>query len=116
MNKKYYREFIRRLINQDPTEITITRKITTDDGFSGKIEEEITLEPQTVRIYNKKSQREIISDASITIASKMLKLLTMHDTDIQEGDTFAHDGKTIRVTFINGYFGICKQAELEVIG
>ena len=37
MNKKYYREFIRKLINQDPTEITIARKTVTDDGFGGKI-------------------------------------------------------------------------------
>lgn len=116
MNKKYYREFIRKLINQDPAEITITRKTVTDDGFGGKIEEEVTLEPQTVRIYNKKSQREIISDVSITVTSNMLKLLAMHDADIQKGDTFPHDGKTVRVTFINDYFGICKQAELEVIG
>lgn len=117
MNKKYYREFIRKLINQDPTEIAITRKTVTDDGFGGKIEEEVILEPQTVRIYNKKSQRETVSDAGVFYSrADVLKLLATYDADLKKDDTFIYNGYSLRIRHVEDYFSICQQAELEVIG
>jgi len=114
MNTRYYKKYIEKAIEQDPTIITIKRKIITDDGFGGKKEETIELEPQTIRIYNKKAQREIVSDTG-TIMGYTLKFLAKGGTDIQEGDTFTWQGKTLKVAFVNDYFGICKQGELEVI-
>ena len=48
-------------------------------------------------------------------SSSALKFLAKGGTDIQEGDTFTWQRKTLKVAFINDYFGICKQGELEVI-
>jgi len=118
MNTRYYKKYIEKAIEQDPTIIIIKRKIITDDGFGGKKEETIELEPQTIRIYNKKAQREIVSDTGTIMgynSSSALKFLAKGGTDIQEGDTFTWQGKTLKVAFINDYFGICKQGELEVI-
>ena len=114
----YYKKYIEKLINANPATITIKRKIITDDGFGGKKEETIELEPQTIRIYNKKAQREIVSDTGTIMSynlSSVLKLLAKGGTDSQEGDTFTWQGKTLKVAFINDYFSICKQGELEVI-
>lgn len=118
MNTRYYKKYIEKVINQDPSTITITRKTITDDGFGGKTEDTVTLEPQTVRIYNKKAQREVISDKGTTTAyysSTVLKFIAKGNADIKEGDTFKLGEKTLKVAFLDVYMDVCKQGELEVI-
>ena len=117
MNKKYYREYIKKLIAQVPTTITITRIIIGDDGYGGKVETPVKLGPQTVRIYNKKSQRETVSDAGVFYSgADVLKLLATYDADLKKGDTFIYNEYSLRIRHVEDYFSICQQAELEVIG
>jgi len=118
MNVKYYKKYVEKLINADPTDITIKRKTSTSDGYGGKIKTEETLDPQTVRIYNKKAQRELVNDSGIVTAyytSSMHKILAKTDADLKEGDTFAYQGKTFEITFLRSFEGICLQGELGII-
>lgn len=119
MNTRYYQKYIEKLINSNPITITATRKIATEDGYGGKTEEVITLEPQTVTFYNKKVQREVITDKGVTMSGVVpdaVKMLCRGDIDLKEGDNISCEGKSFRVAIIKEYGGICKQAELEVVG
>lgn len=118
MNNKYYKKYIEKLINANPASITIKRTQITDDGFGGKEEKTVTLEPQIVTFYDKKAQREVISDAGVTTAfyaSNTIKLLATGDTDIKEGDMFEYAGKLLKIAYVSDYEGVCNQVELEVI-
>lgn len=117
MNKRYYRKYIEKLITANPTNIIILRYIEKDDGFGGKIKDKIVLESQEVNIYERKSQREIVTDAGeITYSAVNIeKLLARYDADIKEGDVFEANNRRYRIKFIKNYLDICKQAELEVI-
>lgn len=118
MNNRYYRKYIEKMIEQNPTTIEIERIKVIDDGFDGEIKEVVKLEPQIVRLYNKKSQREIVADKGVTIgfmASNTEKLLARHDADIKEGDVFKVDNREYKVLLPKNYMDICVQAELEVI-
>lgn len=118
MEVKYYRKYVEKIIQADPTDIIITRIQRIPDGYDGWIEEEVTLPPQTVGIYNKKSHREHMDDSGTTIGylqSSVEKMLCKHDADVLEGDKFTAKGREYRVTFVNNYLDICKQVELEVI-
>ncbi len=115
---KYYRRYIEKAIQSNPTTIVIRRIQRIDDGYDGFIEEEIELDPQTVTFYNRKSQREIIQDKGQTIgylSSNTEKILCTHDTDIQDGDYFNANDREYRVIFVDNYLDICKQVELEVV-
>lgn len=114
MNIKYYKRYIEKLIDASPAEITITRKIKTDDGYGGKEISTVILPPQRVRFYNKKSIRENVEDKGVLLVSG-LKMLTPATADIKEDDMFASGGKTLRVAFLGEYMGVCYQAELEVV-
>lgn len=117
MNSKYYKKYIEKMIEQCPTTIEIERVQIIDDGFDGEIKERVKLEPQQVRIYNKKSQRGIVADKGAVIgymASNTEKLLARHDADIKEGDVFKVDNREYKVLLPKNYMDICVQAELEV--
>ena len=113
-DNKYYKRYIEKLINMKPANITIARKIETSDGYGGvtAIEEEIY---ETVTFYDKKARREVVSDYGTTYTGvSVTKILAMGNADIQEGDTFKHNGKDYKVSLVKNYFDICKQIELEV--
>jgi len=115
MNTRYYKKYIDKLINSNPANITLKRKIKTDDGYGGSIieEKEIT---ETVAFYEGKARREVLTDYGVTYAGvQVTKILARHDADIQEGDTFEYGGKKYKVLFVKDYMEICKQIELEVI-
>ena len=115
MNTRYYKKYIEKLINSNPANITIKRKIEIDDGYGGTIveEKEIT---ETVTFYERKARREVLTDYGVTYAGvQVTKILARADADIQEGDTFKHEGKTYKVLYVKPYMEICKQIELEVI-
>lgn len=117
--KAYYRRYIERLITANPTNITITRITKVDDGYGGEHEEAVIFPAQTVSIYNKRSVREVVQDAGQvagSYVSRVTKLLATADADLLEGDEFRHEGKLWSVSFVQDYRGICKQAELEVVG
>ncbi len=117
-NNRYYRRYIEKLIASNPATITITRTTKTDDGYGGSDEQEKTLCPQTVTIYNQKARREIANDSGITVAyalSSVEKLLATSSADIAEGDRFTFAGRKYQVLFVKNYMDICKQAELQVV-
>ncbi len=114
----YYRRYIEKLIAVNPTKITISRIVVTDDGYGGETQETVTVGPLTVGLYNKRVLRERVEDGGAVAGSYMsrsTKLLALSDADIQEGDEFAHAGKVWRVAFVQDYLGVCLQAELEVV-
>lgn len=115
MNTKYYKKYIEKLININPVEIIIKRKVNTPDGYNGTNSTTKKINA-TVTLYDKKGSRQIVTDEGISYTGVIVtKLLALNDTDIIEGDTFNVDNKTYKVSFIKSYMGICKQAELEVI-
>lgn len=115
MNTKYYKKYIEKLINSNPANITIKRKIKIDDGYGGTIIEEKEVN-ETVAFYETKARREVLTDYGVTYTGvQVTKILAKHDADIQEGDTFEYEGKKYKVLFVKDYMNICKQIELEVI-
>jgi len=111
----YYRKYIEKLINSNPANITIKRKIETDDGYGGTIVEETTVN-ETVTFYDRKARREVVNDYGTTYTGvSVTKILALHSADIQKHDTFKHDRYTYKVLFVKPYLDICKQIELEVI-
>ena len=111
----YYRKYIEKLINSNPANITIKRKIKTDDGYGGSIVIETEVN-ETVTFYERKARREVVNDSgSAYIGVSVTKILALFDSGIAEGETFIHEGKTYKVLFAKPYMDICKQIELEVI-
>lgn len=113
----YYKKYIEKLISFDPTTVNITRIEKTDDGYGGYTETIITI-TEIVTFYQKRSNRQMISDNGVSVgymATSIEKILTDFDADILEGDTFKANGREYKVLFVNSYIGICKQIELEVI-
>jgi hypothetical protein len=115
MNVKYYKKYIEKLINANPTTINIPRMEKTPDGYGGHIENPIDI-TETVTFYDKKSRREVVTDYGTTyVGVSVTKILAKGDADIIKGDSFIVNGTEFRVLFVDSYFDICKQIELEVI-
>lgn len=113
----YYKKYIEKLIESNPTTINITRIEKVDDGYNGYIEKPVEI-TETVTFYEKRSNRETVSESGVTIgymATSIEKILAKANTDIIEGDTFKANGREYKVLFVNQYLDICKQIELEVI-
>lgn len=112
----YYRRYVEKMIAANPMEIIIKRTVTTDDGFGGTTTEDVTLSAQTVTLYNRRALRASTSDAGVIVSGTETKLLAAWDADLWADDQFTHGGRTWRVLDPIDYLGICKQAELEVVG
>ena len=115
MNILYYKKYIEKLINSNPTEINIEREILTDDGFGGTT---VTVEKikEVVTFYDTKARREIVSDYGKSYTGiSITKILSNSSADIVKGDIFTVDGTEYQVLFVNSFKSICKQIELEVI-
>lgn len=111
----YYKKYIKKLINANPANITIKRKIKIDDGYGGSIVEEKEIN-ETVTFYERKARREVVTDYGTTyVGINITKILALFNADIIEGDTFTYEGKTYKVLFAKPYLDVCKQIELEVI-
>lgn len=113
----YYKTYIEKLINSNPTTIEITRIAKIDDGYGGHTTTENTHE-EVVSFYKRRSNRELISDSGVSVgftATSIEKILTKATADIIRGDKFLANDREYRVTFVNSYFDICKQIEVEVI-
>lgn len=113
----YYKKYIEKLIDSDSTIINITRIEKIPDGYNGYIEKPIEI-TENVTFYQKRSNRQTVNDFGVVIgymATSIEKILATGDADIKEGDTFKTNNREYRVLFVNSYFDICKQIELEVI-
>lgn len=116
-NRLYYKKHIEKLIDVNPTTIKITRIKRVDDGYGGYTEIETTHD-EVVTFYKKRSNRQTVNESGVVIgymATSIEKILAKGDADILEGDIFKANGREYRVLFVNSYFDICKQIELEVI-
>lgn len=115
MNNKYYKAYIKKLIEFNPTDISIERKIKEDDGFGGYTYTTVLIN-ERVTFYDKKARREVVTDYGVTYTGvSVTKILAKGNADIQKDDIFTVNGITYKVLFPNNYFDICKQIELEVI-
>jgi hypothetical protein len=115
MNIRYYKKYIEKLINSNPANITIKRKIEIDDGYGGSIIEE-KLISETVTFYERKARREVATDYGTTyVGVSVTKILAEGNADIVKDDRFTFNGTEYKVLFVKPYFDICKQIELEVI-
>ena len=113
----YYKKYIEKLINANPTTLTIKRITKVDDGYGGHTTTESTHD-ETVTFYQRRSNREFVSDSGVSVgwmATSIEKILAKATTDIVRGDKFIANDREYRVTFVQPYFDICKQIEVEVI-
>lgn len=115
MNTKYYKHYVQKLIDANPSVIKIRRFVDIPDGYGGHTEEEIEV-AETVTFYERNSRREVVSEYGTTYTGvSVSKILAHADADIEEGDEFKAHNKNYRVAFAKKYADICVQAELELI-
>lgn len=115
MNDLYYKKYIEKLINSNPSTISIKREIKTDDGFGGSIITSVNLE-EVVTLYDAKARREIVSDYGTSYTGiSITKVLAKGDSLIEKGDTFTLEGEKYKVLFIKAFKSICKQIEVELV-
>jgi hypothetical protein len=114
-NNKYYEAYIQKLINVNPVEITVNRKVSTPDGYGGNTSINQAQAAQTVGIFNQIERGGLIAVKGVVL-SKTLSILAPGDANLEESDTFAYGGKVVRVKDLKSYSDICKQGTLEEIG
>lgn len=115
MKNGYYKKYIKKLIDFNPTEITIKRITKVDDGFGGVTEtpNEVV---ETVAFYDSKGRREVISDYGKTYTGiSITKMLAEYDTEIYKDEKFTANGTEYKVFHVQPYLDVCKQIEVEVI-
>lgn len=111
----YYKRYIEKLINSNPTTIKIKRKVEIDDGFGGTIIEDIEV-TETVAFYDRKARREVLTDYGTTyIGVAVTKILAKGNADIVKNDKFIVNGTEYKALSVEPYKDICKQIELEVV-
>lgn len=116
MNSRYYKKYVEKLINDNPTEINIKREIEVDVGYG---EHDVIVEnvEEVVNFYDSKARREVLTDYGKTYTGiSITKILAKGDANIVHGDTFIVNDIEYQVFHIGDYREICKQIELEVIG
>ena len=114
----YYKKYINDMIAHNPTTITIKRTEEQDNGYGGTVSVDLPPFDLSVMIYKKRSNREIIDTSGMIVgyaAGGAWKLLASGDADIKRGDTFTADGTSFKVAFVNNFYDICKQVELEAV-
>ena len=115
MADKYYKRYIDKLINSNPTIIEISRYKKIDDGYGGNDNQDLEI-TEKVCFYEMKSRREVITDYGKTYTGvNVSKILAKGDADIIKGDLIKDATNEYKVLFVRGYKDICKQIELEVI-
>lgn len=115
MADRYYKKYIEKLINSNPSTINITRKVETDDGFGGVTTEDVEI-TETVTFYDRKSRREVVTNYGTSyVGVSVTKILAKGNADIRKDDRFTVAGVEYKVLFAKPFKDICKQIELEVI-
>lgn len=92
------RELTKRTIRQNPMQVVFTRRAQVPDGAGGWKEDDVTLEPQTVRLFLSSvlGRREVSKEGG-QLQFSQAGLLAEHDADIQRGDKFERDGRKYKV-------------------
>lgn len=115
MDNKYYEHYIKQLINTIPTQVTIKRVESADDGYGGRVESFINSEA-TVAFYDRKAKIEFFNDAGVGYTgASVTKILALGNADIKPGDHLSTVDNEYKVLFVREYFNICLQIEIEVI-
>lgn len=115
---EYYKRYISHIINLNPTVITINRSVEITNGYGGSTKSKLDPFDVKVLVYKKRSNKEIIDTSGKTLGNQVLntwKILSEGDADIERGDVFSIDGIEFKASFVNNYYDICKQIELEAI-
>lgn len=115
---EYYKRYISHIINLNPTVITINRSVEITNGYGGSTKSKLDPFDVKVLVYKKRSNKEIIDTSGRTLGNQVLntwKILSEGDADIERGDVFSIDGIEFKASFVNNYYDICKQIELEAI-
>lgn len=91
-----------KLINDNPSSITITRITRSDDGAGGFSEATSTIAAQTVRIYNKRTRTLNVENGGWN-SQRITKMIAKYDANIQKEsstylDTFSYGGITYKIT------------------
>lgn len=96
------RELTRRSIEQNPSQVSLTRMEKVPDGAGGWIENEVTLSGQTVRLFISSSpgSREV-STVGGQMQINQVGLLAEHDADVQKDDSFERDGRRYKVAKVD---------------
>lgn len=113
-HKAFYVKRIEEIIDKDSLNLSLERVLKQDDGYGGA--SLITsIVPVKARMYNNKGFNDISFVAGEVINSSSSKLLALASADIKRGDLFILENVKYRVKFVNSYFDICMQCDLEVI-
>lgn len=119
MNTLYYKKYIEKLINANPSRVTIIREEKVKNDYGGF--ETIRVEKEaTVTFYETKTRREAYYDAGPVFTGSAIasvtKILASNNTDIKKGDTVVTaEGNNYKVLMVHPYFDICKQIDTEVV-
>ena len=116
-NSFYYRKFIEDIIEKDKININIIRVTKEPDGYGGHTETEETIS-EGVRLYKSGAKRVVVNDMGVIIGHQgysQEKILALPEADIREGDTFTVGNRQYKVKYVQQYFNICKQIDLEVV-
>jgi hypothetical protein len=85
------------MIADNPSTITITRRTWVTSGGK-RTNSDVTLAPQTVRLYSKRAPAAYDADAGRWMRTREIKMLCSHNADVNahsnnSEDTFALGGK-----------------------
>ena len=96
------RELTRRSIDQNPSQVAFTRVGKIPDGAGGWIEDEVTLAPQTVRLFmsSNRGSRDV-SQVGGQMQINQAGLLALHNADIRKDDAFEQDGLRYKVAKVD---------------
>lgn len=91
-----------QFIDENPTDLVLTRNTKVPDGAGGSTTSPTDLDPQTVRVI---PQSRLVSVERRTTAGAVVKpdmnLICMPDADVQRGDTFTYNGLKMQVVWVS---------------
>lgn len=107
------REQTEAFIAENPYIVALVRNTKVSDGAGGWTTTPLALSPQVVRLV---PQSRLVSVERRTVGGEMTKpdmnMLATYDADVEVGDTFTWNGRTVEVVWIHatGYEKTCEVA------
>lgn len=90
-----------RFINENPTELVLTRMTKTDDGAGGYLSEPRDLEPQVVRVVQQRQPSNVERrNADGEVVRPTITLVCHPNTDVQRNDTFTWQGLLAEIVWV----------------
>lgn len=89
-------------IEQNPTDLVLSREVKADDGAGGSTTTATDLEVQTVRLVRPAPTTAV---ERRTIGGEMVKptlsVVGEYDSDMRRGDTFTYQGLDMEIVWVN---------------